>query len=190
MPSLHSCSGLMGYCFSQLIYRRRDSGVWLAHRWQNESPPTGRNGHWFNWRAAPDLLNRLTKISMWLAIHKSWIRLVRCARNYNHTSLRKIPHKREESGIGPRANAASMVSPTGIHCASAPFRYFLPYEPKGFVCRKRSRIHNGLGYRKRNDRFMSKGTHVLRARLCVHKCASFFLRPPICSWMWSWGANI
>lgn len=71
-------------------------------------------------------LNCLTKISMWLAIHQSGIRLVRCERNYNHTSLRKISYNQEESGMGPGPTPHPVVSQQAsiVHCS---IRLLFPY---------------------------------------------------------------
>lgn len=59
-------------------------------------------------------LSRLTKISM-----RSWIRRVRCALNYNHTLLRKISHKQEESQMGSEPAPRPVVSKQAfiVHCS-------------------------------------------------------------------------
>lgn len=59
-----------------------------------------------------------SKIWMWLVIHRSVIRLVRCGRNYNHTLL-KISYKWGERRMGPEPTQSLMVAQQTfiVHCS-------------------------------------------------------------------------
>lgn len=169
-------------CFRALIYRCLDSCVWLSNRWcsQNQS---------YLWRALTDSPAGETsidsaaeqqqtsesldkKIPIRLAIHKPWIRLVRCAWNYNHTPLWTSSYN-WESNV-PRARTASHGFKRDIHCALL-HSLSIPQvlSQWGLHIEDGSRYIIASDTKKKDDRFMSMGTHTLHACLCVLKCSSF-----------------